>query len=281
MRHDQAVEQDELVAMAERLTAVEGIVGVLLGGSRARGAHTSDSDTDLGLYYRPPLDVGALGELARAFAGPAARITAPGEWGPWVDGGGWLTVGGAAVDWIYRDLDRVQLSWTDAERGHLEFHQQVGHPLGVPSHAYAAEVAVGVVLADPSGELTGLRRRTRIVPPALREALVAGLWEADFLVGAARKAAVRGDVAYVAGCLFRVVGVCAHALHGAAGRWLTNEKGAVAAAAALPGAPPLFRERVAAVFAGVDADPLHLTVALDGAADLVLDTADACAMMSR
>jgi hypothetical protein len=77
------------------------------------------------------------------------------------------------------------------------------------------------------------------------------------------------------------MGVCAHALHGAAGRWLVHEKGAIAAAAALPGAPERFKERVDAAFAGVDGDPVHLTAALDAAADLVLDTADACAMMTR
>ena len=29
-----------------------------------------------------------------------------GEWGPWVDGGCWLSIAGTAVDWQYRDLDR-------------------------------------------------------------------------------------------------------------------------------------------------------------------------------
>ncbi len=172
-------------------------------------------------------------------------------------------------------------AWTDAEQGRYAFHAQAGHPLGVPDFAYAGELALGVVLADPTGELAALRGRMLVYPPALRDALVAGLWEADFLIGIARKAVVRGDAAYVAGCLFRLVGVCAHALHGAAGRWLINEKGAVAAAAALPGAPPRLRERVNAVFAAVDGDPVHLTATLDAAADLVLETADACAMMAR
>lgn len=91
----------------------------------------------------------------------------------------------------------------------------------------------------------------------------------------------RGDCAYIAGCLFRLVGVCAFALHGAARCWLINEKGAVAAAAVLPGAPERFRQRVEEVFAGVHGDPVRLTGAIDVAADLVLDTADACAMMIR
>jgi hypothetical protein len=275
-----ALTDARLAELAGRLTGVPGVVGVLLGGSRARRVHTPDSDTDLGLYYRGRLDVAALAELARDVAGPGARVTEPGEWGPWVDGGGWLTVDGAAVDWIYRDLDRVEQAWRDAEQGRYAFHVQVGHPLGVPDFAYAGEVALGVVLSDPSGELTALRRRAAVYPAALRERLVAELWEADFLIGVARKAVTRGDAAYVAGCLFRVVGICAHALHGAAGRWLINEKGAVAAAAALPGAPEGFKTRADAVFAEVAADPLRLTAALDGAADLVLDTADACAMMA-
>jgi len=151
----------------------------------------------------------------------------------------------------------------------------------VPDFSYAGEVALGVILADPTGELAALQRRARDFPAPLTEALVDGLWEADFLVGLARKAVPRADSAYVAGCLFRLAGICAHALHGAAGRWLINEKGAVAAAAALPGAPPRFREQVDAMVSCVDGDPLHLTAALEAAADLVLETADACAMMRR
>ncbi|WP_412737437.1 nucleotidyltransferase domain-containing protein [Krasilnikovia sp. MM14-A1259] len=270
-----------LAEVAARLVRVDGVVGVVLGGSRARGTHSADSDTDLGLYYRPPLDVAGLGVLARELAGPGARVTAPGEWGPWVDGGAWLTVDGAALDWIYRDLGRVERTWDDAERGRYTFHVQAGHPLGVADFAYAGELALGVVLADPGGELAALQARTRQYPPALGDALVAGLWEADFLVGVARKAVPRGDAAYVAGCLFRLVGVCTHALHGAARRWLINEKGAVSSAAGLPGAPPRFREEVDGLFAVVDGDPLRLSAAVDAAQDLVLATADACAMMTR
>jgi hypothetical protein len=270
-----------LRAMAERLVTIPGVVGVVLGGSRARGTHTDESDTDLGLYYRRPFDTDRLDALAKELAGPSSQVTAPGGWGPWVDGGGWLTIDGDAVDWIYRDLDRVLAVRAAAENGRYGFHQQTGHPLGFPDFAYVGELALSRVLVDPKGELAEAQERMRVYPPRLSEALVAGLWEADFLVAVARKAVSRGDSAYVAGCLFRLVGVCAHALHGAAREWLINEKGAVAAAAALPGAPERFRERVDSTFRGMDGDPLRLTVAIDTAADLVLDTADACAMMIR
>ncbi|GIE99055.1 nucleotidyltransferase domain-containing protein [Paractinoplanes rishiriensis] len=268
-------------SLAREIATVPGIIGVVLGGSRARGSHTADSDTDLGLYYRRPLDVARLDQLAKSVAGPSAVVTELGGWGPWVDGGGWLRIDGHAVDWIYRDLDRVRGVWAEAEQGRFAFHQQPGHPLGFPDFGYVGELALGRILADPTGELGELRERFGTFPPKLAEALVAGLWEGDFLVAVARKAVSRGDSAYVAGCLFRLVGVCAHALHGAAGRWLINEKGAVAASALLPGAPDRFGERVDAMFAAVDGDPIHLSEAIDAAADLVLETADACATMMR
>lgn len=278
---DMGLTDARLAGLAERLVTVPGVVGVVLGGSRAAGTHAPESDTDLGLYYRGSLDTGRLGELAEEVAGPGARVTAPGEWGPWVDGGGWLTVDGGAVDWIYRDVDRVRACWADAERGRYAFHVQAGHPLGVTDFSYPGELASSRILADPSGELAELRAGMRVYPRPLAEALVAGLWEADFLIGLARKAVSRGDSAYVAGCLFRMAGVLAHALHGAAGHWLINEKGAVAAAAVLPGAPARFKTRMDTVFATVDGDPVRLTAAIDLAADLVLETTDACAAMLR
>jgi predicted nucleotidyltransferase len=271
----------QLTELAEQLSAVPGVVGVVLGGSRARRDHTPESDTDLGLYYRHPLDTEALDALAKRAGGPAAAVTEPGGWGPWVDGGGWLRIDGEPVDWIYRDLDRVAAIWGSARQGRYSFHHQPGHPLGFVDIAYPGELALGQILADPKGELAALQEQVRVYPPALTEALVGGLWEGDFLVAVARKAVYRGDCVYVAGCLFRLVGVCVHALHGAGRRWLINEKGAVAAAAAVPGAPPKFRERAEAVFAGLDGGAEQLTGAIDAAADLVLDTADACAMMIR
>jgi hypothetical protein len=262
---------------AERLVAVPGVLGVLLGGSRARGEHTPESDVDLGLYYRGRLDVDALGALARDVAGPSAQMTAVGEWGPWVDGGGWLQIRGVPVDWLYRDLDRVETCWADAQRGRYRFHTQVGHPLGVPDFSYPGEVALGVVLADPTGQLAALHEAASHYPPALAEALVSRLWEARFLIDVAHKAVARGDAAYVAGCLFRALGVCAHALHARAGRWLINEKGAVVSAGRLPDAPEGFAERTQELFGTLGSSPGELAASLDRAGALVDETVAACA----
>jgi predicted nucleotidyltransferase len=100
--------------VAVRLTGVDGVVGVTLGGSRARRAHLETSDWDVGLYYALPVDLDSLASLARELGGPEARVTALGEWGPWVDGGAWLKIDGSAVDWLYRDFGRVRSAWDDA-----------------------------------------------------------------------------------------------------------------------------------------------------------------------
>jgi hypothetical protein len=272
----------DLDALAERLNSVDGVVGVVLGGSRARGEHVPESDVDLGIYYRDDLDIAALGALAREVAGPDAQVTKRGEWGPWVDGGGWLVIGGDKqagdglhVDWIYRDVDRVRDAWARAHRGSYDWNSQTGHPLGVPDFGYVGELALAVVLADPTGELAELQNAITY-PDALREALRRNLWEAEFLLQIAAKATSRGDSAYVALCLSRALLLCAHALHAHDGRWLVNEKGAVPAAGALPSAPTDFERRVTGLLGQLGKTPEDLRESIDVAEELVGDVRRAC-----
>ena len=49
--------------VVDRLADVRGVQAVVLGGSRVNGTATPDSDWDLGLYYRGPLDLDPLREL--------------------------------------------------------------------------------------------------------------------------------------------------------------------------------------------------------------------------
>lgn len=258
--------------IANRLTDVGGVVGVSLGGSRARGTHGPDSDYDLGLYYRPPLDTAALRLLAAELTGGPVEVSEPGGWGPWVDGGGWLTIDSHRVDWIYRDLDRVHRIWQQCRAGQFEIGAQPGHPLGVYSHAYAGEVAVGHVLADPTGELRTLQEQTRPYPEPLRAALIDNArWEAPFILAGARKGAARGDVFYVAGCLFRAVGLLVHALHAHARCWVLNEKGAVRSAGELAVAPADFASRAHELLSALGTTPHTLAATLDAADTLTAE----------
>jgi len=83
-----------LDAFVERLKPVPGIVAIVVGGSGARGTADTSSDTDLGLYYHrhSPLNVAALDAVATECDDrkSAGLVTAIGEWGPWINGGGWL-----------------------------------------------------------------------------------------------------------------------------------------------------------------------------------------------
>ena len=257
--------------IADRLVAVRGVVGVVLGGSRARGTHRPDSDYDLGLYYRGGLDVASLRRLADEVGDEPAELTEPGGWGPWVDGGGWLTIEGQRVDWIYRDLDRVRAVWRQCQAGTYEIGFQVGHPLGFYSHAYAGELALARVLADPTGELAVLKSETGHYPPPLGDALVRGLWEAEFALRVAGYGAAGADPTYAAGCLFRAVGVAGQALHGRARQWVINEKGMVAAAGRLDVAPPDFTGRAHAILAAVGMSSVDIHSTVRDAAALIAD----------
>ncbi|MCX4474979.1 nucleotidyltransferase domain-containing protein [Streptomyces cellulosae] len=268
---------DEITRIAHRLQEADGVVAVALGGSRARGTHRPDSDVDLGLYYRAPLDTEALRRLAAELSGDTVEVTEPGGWGPWVNGGAWLTVEGTPVDWIYRDLDHVRRVWQQCRDGHVETSLQPGHPYGFSSHTYAGEVALGRVLTDPTGELTALRDDIRSgYPRPLRNAVVGqARWEAPFTLSVARKGVPRGDAFHVAGCLYRAVGLLVHALHSDAGAWVLNEKDAVRSAGALPAAPAGFTARAHTLFGTLGPAPDRLTAALDDADRLAADVLNA------
>jgi hypothetical protein len=261
------------VATADRLARIPGVVAVVLGGSRAIGTHRPDSDVDLGLYYRAPLDVAALRALAAEVADEVLGLSEPGGWGPWVNGGAWLVQGGTRVDWIYRDLDRVAAIWAACRAGRYEIGVQAGHPLGYYSHAYPGEVALCRVPADPTGEVAALRAETQRYPDALADALVAAVWEPDLLLyGAAHHGAAAADAFFTAGCLFRMIGVLGHALHGHHRRWVTTEKRLIDSAGQLPGAPPEFARRAHAILGrlGTSSDEISATIATARA--LVADT---------
>ncbi len=70
--------------------------------------------------------------------------------------------------------------------------------------------------------------------------------------------------------------LCAHALHAHAGRWLVNEKGAVASAGQLACAPEDFTLHAQAVMAHLGDDPAQLRVAITAASTLLDDIRTAC-----
>lgn len=264
--------------MAARLATVDGVVGVLLGGSRARGEERPDSDWDLGVYYRGVPHLPTLRSMARGLSDSPTDVAGPGEWGPWVDGGAWLTVGDDHVDWILRDVDRVRRVWTQCREGEFEVGIQPGHPLGFWSPSYVGELALGRVLADPARELTHFQGELAGYPEPLRRSLVASAWEAEFIVANAAKPALCGDVLLVSLALSRAIGILVQALYAWHRRWCLNEKGSLAVAETLPGAPPSFGPRARTLLGVPGTTPDELSATVEAAAELVAELRAALAL---
>jgi predicted nucleotidyltransferase len=240
--------------VATRLGGIEGVEAVALGGSWARGETHPNSDVDLGIYYRPesPPRIENLRLLARELDDrhPPEAVTDFGEWGPWINGGGWLTIDGQNTDWLYRDLALVERTIGECHAGHPSAHYQPGHPHGFHTHIYMGEVHYCMILYEQNGGLSALKRLTEVYPLRLKRALVkTQLWEASFALKTSWKSAERGDSFYVAGCLFRCAACLVQVLFALNERYLINEKGSVAATDNLPLRPEDFRETVESVLA--------------------------------
>lgn len=266
--------------IVERLKAVRGVDAIVLGGSRARGTHTEKSDADLGIYYRPsaPLDLVELERVAAEVDDEHRPnlVTAIGGWGPWINGGGWLQVGGLPVDFLYRDLDQVERILAECLAGRIEVAYQPGHPFAFVSAIYLAEAALCRPLWDPHGSVASLKSRIQPYPPRLKQALLDKFWwEADFSLGIARKSIARGDVTYAAGCCFRGVGCMLQTLFAINEQHWMNEKGALALAAEFPLAPHNLRERAEWAFERLSGEGETIAEALD----VLRALSDECAIL--
>lgn len=239
-----------------QLKAVPGVRGVALGGSHATGTARPDSDIDLCLAYDAAqgFDLVALNALCCELDDSGhAEATAPGGWGPWVDGGAWLTVRGVRVDFIYRELGRVGQSIEDALAGKVALYAQVGHPHGIHAHHYAAELASCVLLQDDSGRLAQLQAQVRTYPDALAKALQSHYgWQKGFWLDLAEKGMRRGDVHYAQGCAYQAVMALVQEICAVHKVWILNEKASVARAAAQASAPANFEARVNAALGALD-----------------------------
>ncbi|MFF4160203.1 nucleotidyltransferase domain-containing protein [Streptomyces sp. NPDC001678] len=232
---------------ADRLATLPSVRAVALGGSRAQGTGTPDSDWDLALYYRGAFDPADLRALARA-QGWDGEVSGVGDWGGGVfNGGAWLSVDGRRVDVHYRDLDVVEHELAESRQGRFHWEPLMFHLAGIPSYLVVAELALNRVLRG------SLPRPG--YPAALREA-APRVWRdrAAMTLRYARAACVpRGQVTEAAGAVATAAMETAHAVLAARGEWVTNEK-RLLQRAGLRG--------VDAIVAGLRPDPGALTAAL-------------------
>jgi predicted nucleotidyltransferase len=249
--------------LVDALAQVPGVQGVVLGGSYARGLARVDSDIDLGVYYSDasPLCVQSIREVATQLDGSVNPIVSePFEWGPWVNGGAWLTIHGQRVDLIYRSLEHLERVISDAAQGKHELHFGQHPPFGYFSPTYLGELSIAVVLLDPWEHIAGLKSRIVEYPEALRRQVVQDyLWSVEFALHAfAPKFARQGEVYLTASTIARCVHALVLVLFALNRRYLVNEKTTLLEISDFPLCPRDFRERVETLLSSVGASLAEL-----------------------
>jgi predicted nucleotidyltransferase len=255
--------QQILSDVVARVSKIEGVRAIVLGGSRARGTADERSDIDLGIYYdaKQPFSISALGAAATELDDRHSDnlVTSFGDWGPAVNGGGWLEIRGNHVDFLYRELGAVREAIEDCVGGRPRSIYQLGHPLGFHIQIYAGEVHVCRPLFDPAGTIAQLKSIVSEYPEKFRSAAVTKhLFDAEFEIMIATKPAARIDVMYVAGCLFRAAGFMTLVLYSMNRKYYLNEKGALAESRGFLIKPPRFHDTVASVLGRIGTTPEEL-----------------------
>lgn len=273
-------QQHELItSIVRQLGTVAGVKAVVLAGSYARGRAREGSDIDLYLLYSetdpfPIPDIRALAEAINDT--PAPVVTDFYEWGPWVNGGAWLTVDGQRIDFVYRSLEHMERTIADAEAGRYEQHYAQQPPFGFFSGAYLGEIAVCVPLFDPDDRLRALKQRVATYPEPLRQALVQDyLWQVELsLTAFTPRFADRAGAYGTAACLARVVNQLLLTLFALNRRYFMDDKTALLEVGELELVPRDFAARVQRSLGHLGDSPEELLAAINGVAKLFRETVE-------
>ena len=256
-----------LQQLVEDLCQVPRITAIVLGGSYASGTHHETSDLDIGLYYQAaePFPIAAIKHIADKISikgGPV--VTDFYEWGAWVNGGAWIETAVGKVDFLYRNLDQIERTISDAQQGIVQHDYDQQPTYGFYSIIYLAETRICIPLHDPGGHIARLKHRVATYPPALKARIIIdSLWSAEFTLQFAQNYAAQGDVYNTVGCLVRTAANLTQALFALNETYFMRDKKVMETLAAFPILPADYVERVTAVLAhpGQTAKDLQQSVA--------------------
>lgn len=239
--------------VVDTLQHVPGLVAIVLGGSQATGTATADSDIDIGLYYETEMfDLKILSQQAM-FLDDAHRtnlMTAIGEWGRGVNGGGWLTVNGTKLDLLYRDMARVKEAVKKAKSGNIEFYYQTGHPHTFLNLIYVGEVKNCRMLWQKDNCLQQLKDELQVYPAMLKTAALQYFgFEMNFSLMFVKEQVDKQDLHYLSGHVFRSVSCLLQYLFALNERYCLNEKKAVRNANCFERKPENLEEKVTQIYA--------------------------------
>jgi len=235
--------------VANILLEAPGVVGVVLGGSRARGCETINSDIDLGIYYSKAagFDVRDIGKIAAHIDDEHREglITSLGEWGPWVNGGGYLEVEGYLFDLVFRDVERVSQVIDECVAGNISANYHAGHPHAFLNVMYMGEIAIGKILTDPTNRIAELKAKTEQYPKPMQQAIIKYfMFEANYSLMYAADNVEKDDVSYVAGCCYRTIACLNQVIYALNEEYCLNEKKAATMVESLLIKPSNYKRKV-------------------------------------
>ncbi len=203
-----SIDKENLLAeIVNELKQVEGIRGIVLGGSYATGAATENSDLDIGIYYSEfkPFDIENIREVAKKVSySEQPTVTGFYEWGPWVNGGAWINTASGEVDFLYKNIEQIRRTIDNAQKGIWENNFEQQPPYGFSSIIFLSETQNSLSLYDPDGVIKNLKESVKEYPPKLKQSVVQqSLWSAEFTIWQAEKFASKNEVFNVVGCLTR------------------------------------------------------------------------------
>ncbi len=222
---------DIINKVIDSLKNIKGLEAIVLGGSRAKGNHSSDSDIDIGLYYdKETIDLSLLDKKAQELDQEHREnlLARPGEWGKWVDGGCWLIIDDLPVDFILRDVSRVKKAIQECREGVVTRHYQTGHPHAYFNAIYMGELAISKLLWSKNNEILKLKTIAEEYPQKLKKEIIHLFsFEAGFSHMLAEKNITRDDAYYVVAHIVRSISALNQVLFALNEKYCINEKKAV------------------------------------------------------
>lgn len=239
------------------LNTASGIKGIVLGGSRAKGTHRKDSDIDIGIYYslEDGFNIEELNNIATKLddENRESLIVNLGEWGNWVNAGGWLKVDGYEVDFIFRDINRVEKVIDDCLKGKINTNYQTGHPHGFLNLMYMGEIDICKIVVDNENIIKKLKSKARPYPEKIRDTIYYYfLFETKFSLEFIKKNIYNEDIYYIAGHLFRMISSINQILFAINGEYCINEKNAVKMINEFNIKPKNYKDRIDIIFSSLN-----------------------------
>jgi predicted nucleotidyltransferase len=263
------------------LKTIKGIEAIVIGGSRAKGNYSAKSDIDIGIYYSndSELDLMELKRVATELDDTHRTnlITRIGEWGPWINGGGWLCIDGVATDFLFRNINKVATVIDDCLNKKITIDYQPGHPHGFVNTIYIAETYYCKILWSNSNLLVDLKDKITPYPLPIKTGIVDKfLWEAGFSNSIAYKGLLKNDIVYTTGCIYRVISCLMQVIYALNETYIMNEKGSLANIDTFKIIPEAFKEKVENIFLSLTSDTKNMKNILDELSGVIKEVERLC-----